>query len=316
MKGLQTILFLRAKQVFRATASVGWLLLLIGLPLIVILALGIFAASEEGWHISLLFGAIVYGVHFSRNDRQHLVSIGYQPMFVFVAEYLTLALILGGINFLLVGNYLNLLVMLSIGIIGGISPQANFQQMKKKLFFPVSWLPYQAFEWRAGLRKNGWIQILIILVGLLFAHRSPTVTVVAIILLNIISTSWYKDFETYELFIRYDDSSHVLREKIGWQLLLSFILMLPLVIFFLLNFASLWYILLVVVIFSFAINIFSICYKYAGYHPSRVRTGSDLAVGIFSLCMFIPFFAPITLVYLTIYFIRARKNIRIQYAEC
>ncbi len=300
----------------RATASVGWILLLIGLPLIVILSLGIFAASEEGWHISLIFAAIVYGIHFSRNDRQHLISIGYEPRLVFLAEYLCLALLLGGINFLLVGNYLNLLVMLAIGLLGGISPQANLNQVKDKLFFPVNWIPYQCFEWRAGLRKNGWLVIMLLIPGLFFAHRSPAVTLVAIILINFISTSWYKDFETYELFIRYRQESLVLREKIGWQLVLSFLFMLPLAIFFLINFLSLWYILLVVIIFSFAINVFSICYKYAGYHPSRKRTESDLAVGIFSLCMFVPFFAPITLVYLTIYFFRAKKNIRIQYAEC
>jgi len=184
------------------------------------------------------------------------------------------------------------------------------------MFFPVEWLPFACFEWRAGLRKNGWIIVLLILVGLIFAHRSPAVTIVAMILINFITASWYKDFETFEMFIRYKDSKEVLQKKYGWQFLLGTLLMLPLAIFFMINFASLWYVLLVVLIFCFAINVFAISYKYAGYHPSRRRTESDLAVGIFSLCMFIPFFAPITLVYLTIYFFRARKNIRIQYAEC
>ena len=316
MKGLSTILYLRIKQAWRATASVGLILLLVGLPLIVILSLGVFAASEDGWYISFIFTATIYGIHFSRSDRQHLNSIGYSPRLVFVAEYLCLALILGGVNYFLVGNYLNLLAMLGIAVLGGISPQANFRQVKSKLFFPANWLPFECFEWRAGIRKNGWLMILILIIGLLFAHRSPAVTLVAIVLINFISTSWYKDFETYEMFIRYSKDGLVLRKKIDWQLILSLYVMLPLSIFFLIHFISLWYLLLVVIIFSFAINIFSICYKYAGYHPSRVRTESDLAVAIFSLCVFVPFFAPITLVYLTIYYFRAKKNIRIQYAEC
>jgi len=100
MKGISNILILRVKQLMRATGSVGWVLLLIGLPLIGILALGIFEASEEGWHLSLIFAAMIYGIHFSRDDRQHLISIGYIPRLVFAAEYLSLALILGVLNFL------------------------------------------------------------------------------------------------------------------------------------------------------------------------------------------------------------------------
>ncbi len=316
MKGLTKILGLRVKQGYRALTSIGLVLIVIGLPLIAVLSLGIFAQSEKGWYLSMIFFALIYGIHFSRADKEHLIHLGFMPIPVFVLEYFSLAVLLGLLNLFLVGNWMNLLVMVGLSIVVGVSPQVKFESVKNALHFPVNWIPIKAFEWKIGFRKFGWLIIFLIVMGLIFAKHSPAVSLVALILINFTSTSWYKDFEAFELFSIFRGAKNTLSKKIFYQVSLTTLVCIPLYIAFLLFFNDLWYLLLLVVLMGHLVNAFSIFYKYAGYHPSRVKTESDLAVAIFCLCTLVPFFAPVVLVYLWIYFFRAKKNIKQYYAPC
>ena len=317
MKSHQYLLWLRVKQGFRAVKTVGWPLLLIALPLVFILVLGIFEGSQDGgWRLTIIYGAIVLGVHFSRVDKRHLKSFGFSPGVVFSLEYFFLGLILGLSNLILVHDWQNLIYMTGLGIIVGLMPQRNFSSMRRLLFFPVNWIAVRCFEWRTGLRKNGWLFLLLIFAGVFFGHHSPAIPLVALFLTQLMMTGWYKDFEPMPIFSSFGTAKNILGKKVIQQIALSTAICIPLYIIFLWHFSEWWYILLVAIFLGHAVNCFAIFYKYAGYHPSRRKTQSDLAVAIFALSTYIPFLAPITLFYLVIYFFKARRNLKFIYAEC
>jgi len=188
-------------------------------------------------------------------------------------------------------------------------PKFSWSNFKRKFFFPVSWMPTKDFECRSGVRISGWIIVAMMAFGSLVCYASPIIPIVSVILIGIISTSWYNSFEPISMI----DFDYTPRQFLIYKLIsiIKYLLLfvMPITISFLLYYPELWYLIVVVIIFSILINFFAIFYKYAGYHPSRQLVQGQLAVGIFVMCSLVPFFAPVCLVYLVIYFRKAHLNL-------
>lgn len=310
MNGLSTILRLRLNQAFRMFRSVGWPLLLLGIPMIVVLSLGVVERSTDGYSLSIIFALGISSLHNYRMDHNHLKQLGYKSWLVCIAEYLIIAVVFGSLTWLLVGNYYNLLVMIiaSLGI--AILPNINWSGLKKRLFFPVSWVPLRDFEHRVGMRITGWFVLVFIVFGSLVAYSSPIVPIVAVILISLIITSWHSYFEPISMVELQKSPAQFLTTKLLQSAKYLFIFFIPIVIAYLFYYIELWYLLVVVVLFGLLINAFAIFYKYSGYHPSRERAHGEMAVGIFSICMLVPFFAPVCLFYLVVYLRKADQNLK------
>lgn len=309
MSDLATILQLRAYQGYRMLRSVGWPLLLLGVPMIAVLSLGVVERSTEGYSMSMLFGLGIVSLHNYRKDHNHLRLLGYQPWLVCMAEYLIIACFLGLMTWLLVGDFYNLLVMIVTSIVVAILPNVSWEGLKKRLFFPVSWVPLCDFEHRTGMRTLGWFVVALIAFGTLVAYSSPIVPIVAVIMISMIATSWHMAFEPISMVNLKQSATQFLIFKIIKSIKYLVLFFLPIGVSYLIYYSELWYLFVVVIIFGMLINSFAIFYKYTGYHPSRDSAHGEMAVGIFSMCSLVPFFAPVCLFYLLVYLRKAHNNL-------
>jgi len=307
---------IRLLQLARITASVGWPLLLIGLPLVLILLLGVFEKSQEGYTLAMLFGLSTTGAHFARRDQWHLRQLGYRPWQVFMSEYVAVALLFGLINVVLVGDWRNIVMMLGGAIVVAFIPIYNWQRLRSLLYFPVRWIPVSYFEWRCGLRKMGWGILIIITIGVAGTFVSPMIPLVSMLLIYMTTTSWYKPLESIAIFDFQKEPIGFLIEKSLVSLIGCLGLALPIALVFVIKHLEIWYLMVVAIFFGLVINWFAIMYKYACFHPARTSANSDVAVGIFSLCCLVPFFAPVCIFYLIVYTRRADKNLNSVYAAC
>ena len=289
--------------------SVGWPLLLLGVPMIGVLSLGVVEGSTEGFSMSMLFVMGILSLHNHRKDHNHLRLLGYKPWLVCMAEYLIIACFLGLVTLLLVGDFYNLLAMIGASMIVANLPKVSWAGVKKKLFFPVSWVPLQDFEYRTGMRLSGWAIIALIAFGALVSYTSPIVPIVAVILISMITSSWHNALEPISMIDLQQNATQFLTAKIIKSTKYLLLFFLPIGIAYLIHYIDLWYLFVVVVLFGMLINSFAIFYKYTGYHPSRESAHGEMAVGIFSLCSLVPFFAPVCLFYLVVYLRKAHKNL-------
>lgn len=309
MIGITTILRLRSHQGYRMLRSVGWPLLILGVPMIAVLSLGVVERSTDGYSMSLLFGLGVVSLHNYRKDHNHLRLLGYQPRLVCMIEYLIIAVFLGMMTWLLVGNYSNLLLMALTSLIVAHLPNVSWAGIKKRLFFPVSWIPLRDFEYRSGMRISGWLVVVLISFGALVAYSSPIVPIVSVIMISITATSWHMAFEPIAMIDLQQRATQFLLSKIIKSLKYLLLFFLPIGVAYLIHYSELWYLFVVVVLFGILINSFAIFYKYTGYHPSRESAHGEMAVGLFSMCSLVPFFAPVCLFYLVVYFRKALSNL-------
>lgn len=314
MKGYKVLLSLRAKQAYRMLQSVGIILLLVGLPILAIMFLSLVDRSSDGYVLSILFGLSLMSIHNFRGDRDHLLQLGFRSKIVFAMEYSIIALILGLAAFFLVGNWQNLVVMMGTAVVVSFLPKFKITRLEKFFFFPVSWMPIKDFECRTGMRRLGWLILLMSFIGAGMSYVSPIGPILSVIIISMATASWYNFCEPMAMFKVEKGSFSFLIWKLTslYKYLLMFYL--PSIILFLIYHLELWYLLLVAVLFGMLINSFAIFYKYAAYHPSRQNTHSEMAVGIFSFSSLVPFFAPVCIFYMIVYARRAFQNVNSIYA--
>ncbi len=289
--------------------SVGWPLLLLGVPMIAVLSLGVFEGASEGYSLAMIFGIGVLRLHNYRKDHNHLRLLGYNPSIVCMVEYQAIAVFFGIIAWLLVGNYSNLMVMMAVCPIVAILPRVSWTLLKKWLFFPVGWMPLQDFEYRVGMRLAGWMVVALIAFGSLVAYTSPIVPIVSVIFISMITTSWHSAFEPISMIELEQSPTQFLATKLIKSVKYLLLFFLPIGVVFLIHYSDLWYLFVVIVLFGLLINSFAILYKYTGYHRSREKAHGEMAIGMFSMCSLVPFFAPVCLFYLVVYFKKAHQNL-------
>jgi hypothetical protein len=127
--------------------------------------------------------------------------------------------------------------------------------------------------------------------------------------------SFFDEVESKELFEVFHFQKGILTSKIKLYLGLYFLLMIPHILLFLILHFQYWYLLLAALFFGTTLILFNIFYRYAQFTPYRRRVYNSTANSLFVFSILIPFFYPVTLIYLLIYWLKARKNIRFYYAE-
>ena len=174
--------------------------------------------------------------------------------------------------------------------------------------YHLSFIPDQAFEWKSGLRRYGWIILPLYLVALVL-YEYPFAALLMIIVFTLITVSFYNEAEPLAMVeARAAPPAAFLRAKWRTQLTLFWIGCLPLAIIFLLNNTTYWYVLPVWCLICSILQILSINLKYSLYEPGQTYN-RDVYMAIYFLSLFVPYFVPVPLLMMFYYARRARRNL-------
>lgn len=312
---LNRIIDFRLRQFWRILKSIGAIYFI----LLVFVCLGFFLGLVESvirstspW-VGLIGVLIVSSIHFSRKDGGFLRLLGIKRVKLYFWEYLLLLLPL---SFLfLVGHNIGAIAVQTIGmtLIAFLpNPEFGGEHFANRLDFAI--LPKDAFELRSHLRKNLIILGLVYL-GSLFAGQFTVVPLTMVIIMALLFVALFDEVEGKALFESVHFRWGILRRKIILYVGLFQLLLLPQTLLFLFFHFEYWYIMVAVLFVCSTSIVFNVLYKYAQYAPYRRRVYNSMASSIFFAFALVPFLYPVTLLYLLFYWRKARKNLRLFYAE-
>lgn len=309
------IIDLRLRQLARIFREIGPVYIVLLLLVCTGFFLGLIDSllkSTSPW-MGLLGVFIIASVHFSRQDTTFLKKLNLYRPFLYLPEYFLLTLPF--VMIYLSGGNLQAILVQSLGILLVSflpNPELNGQSFSNTLDF--KWLPLALFEARSYLRRFGALLLVVYLVGLFFTQYE-TVVMLMVVLTAMVFTAFFDEVEDKAILEAFHFRKGILKTKIEAYLGLYLILLLPYSILFLIQHSQYWYILLVGVFVGMTLILFNIFYKYAHYAPHRRRINNAMANSIFFVAVIIPFFYPVTLLYLFYYYRKARKNIQLYYAK-
>lgn len=305
---------IRLRQAFRVLQDAGWTYVFILLPLALMVYFYFLEVSLAGnWPMTaLVFILMVGGFHFNRKDHDFLDRFGVSPFFFRLIDYvlLFLPMLIGLLILLCIKDIF--IVLLALPILAAIRPPERLELFANK--FPVNFIPVQAFEWRCGLRRYGWWLSLLYVLAL-FACRLTGAGIGFTILLALIAAGFFDDLEEKNLLETFQPVKGFLSRKMAWQALCFHGLLLPHYLLSLLFHSQYWYLLLTAAILGQTLLWFSLFYKYAHWNPHQKKAYNQVALGIFSGFLIVPFLAPAALVYCVVYYRKAQKNLNYYYGE-
>lgn len=257
----------------------------------------------------ILIGVSIFCIlffHLSRPDKNLISIISEKPFKIFNAEYLVLLAPVIGI--LIYTRNIGLGIVL-LGLVGGVSLIQKRLSAHKGAAIFSKYLPKSAFEWRAGMRKNG----LLILTFYLLALGFSWVRILPFLLLFfalVVIASFFYSCEPLSILCLSDKTARqFLWHKTTQSLKIYTVMTVPVIgvaVFF--N-SDIWYVGVLFYIMA-CLNLLSfILAKYAFFQPqSSIGGGSVLS----SLCLLgcvIPFLAPLPLIMPLVYYFKAHKKL-------
>ena len=304
---ISTFLVLHVKQIARLSRELGIIRSLIVLFLSAITLARMYTLEPPYTYViaALLF-FLLLSFHTFRQDKTFLAIIGVRSRLLYLVEYHLLVSPVYLI-FLLNGRWIE---TVSTGAAVSLLPFIHLRLTHQARV--ASRLPFifpEAFEWKSGLRKQGWL-IGSLYVAALGLYPYPFVALLVIVVFTFVVTTFYNESEPRSMVEAFASSpSKFLLRKGKTQLTLFWIGCAPLVLIFLLTNATYWYVLLVWVVVCSVIQLLSIHLKYSLYEPN-VTLNKDVFMFIYFLSLFVPFFFPVPLVMMIHYYRRAQKNLK------
>lgn len=176
--------------------------------------------------------------------------------------------------------------------------------------FHIGLINPRAFEWRAGIRKNGIVMAMVWLtsLGMVWA---PAVSLFLLWILHAIITSFYQEHESGDLLrTHFGNVDSFLMEKVKYGLRYQLILLAPtLFAYSFLHPEQLW----IIVAFSLIIVvslIFTVIIKYSYYDPDSKTHPSSLLQTFGILSFAIPFLLPVPLILSILHYPKAKSKLR------
>lgn len=315
---ISIILKTRAIQLIRLIKSVGFLLLLVFVPLAGIAFLGLFQmlSNSDPMYLAAGIPAVIGMLHFYRKDGRFLqLTFSKKEVFkILLIEYSVAA----GLFCLLFGIALKAWGFVPIAI--SASTMISFFPFAKKSnrnsfsWLPLNWLPTAAFEWRWAFRKMGIMMLPIWAAGFL-GIKFTGAPILSLMLFSITLCSAFEYLENKELIAATGYDSSFLLKKVGLHLMILHLIFLPQhLIFFIFHFQY-WYIHLVAMIAVSLLLSFAIFKKYSEYAPRRVRTYNGTQIGIFVLFATVPFLMPAAVAQIFFFYRKAKRNMDFYFRE-
>ncbi len=278
--------------------SIGFGVLLVFMPLGF---LGLLALLQFLWTLPMPWGGLLLcaawtSVHYQRGDRFFLEQLTRRSIGIYGVEYL-----LGSAPILFFfgrwGQWWNvLIVLIGIFILALLQPPYRQQQTGQQwaAWFPVRWVPPFLWEWRSGLRQQGWWMVSLYMGAFLGSTYSAVAPALVLILAFTVG-SFYKYLPPKEILQANNKDRHFLVRKIRQSVLLFQGLLLPhyaLFLFFQGSYQALLGALFLFLISSSWIS-FSCCLAYSSYTYRREKVRNVVPLAIFVGGSFIPFLWPL-----------------------
>lgn len=308
IKSFAVFFKMRLLQTCRILREIGALRIIFILLLTVhsfIVLYNIFMSAP--WLCCLSTVVLLLVLHIKRGDKVFLDRfLDRGASSIYTLEYIILAF--PALILLLIGSHIIYSILLFISIM--VLPYIPIKAQLKRKPLRMDFFPKTAFEWKSGFRWSLFLSVILVACGTVWADRT-FIPVIVVFLLTIIWSSYNIYCESrlmIEIFpwrpFRY------LIHKIGRQFAFSFCLLLPLNMSFLYWNPHYWYILLFVNFICHVVQSLSICFKYAMFVPNK-----SLRLNLLLLCsavalFFFPWTAPIPVVVLVIYYIKALNNLK------
>nr|WP_319398342.1 hypothetical protein [uncultured Carboxylicivirga sp.] len=295
-----TILLIRLKQLLRLLTGVGLLRLIVLTAIVAYVGFMVWIYSSQpdtSLFVSVAFIALMAFIQLKRSDRLFLKTHFVQYKYLLLAEYTLLAVPV--IVFLIIHQqWPALLPFTAIAGIIHIDTSIQFLGFNTRLH---QLIPDDAFEWKAGMRKQFLIIAPLWIIGLLGSFYVGTVPIVLFII-AIITNSFYERCEPLSILHIYElNPKRLIALKMKRQIQLYLTLAVPLAIAFIIFHTQYWYILIAELVLLIFLQIYIIANKYAFYEENQKSVAAQTFGGIGILCIVIPVLTPALWV-LTIWF--------------
>ncbi len=313
MKMIATYSRIRCLQAFRFLRDAGWGYVLLLSPFFLVVLFRLLEMSLADFPATALVAiTLVLGLQVQRKDRDFLSRLGPAPWLLRILDY-SLVVLPFVFSLLIVGAYQDLLVLLpSILLIVFLPPLNRGAIFKRGL--SMNRLPIEALEWRTGLRRRGWLLVLLYVLAVATAHFMGSILGL-IILVSLVVAGFYEELEEKDLLEVFLPSRGFLRRKLYWQGLCFHLLLLPAYVLFLFWHPSYWYLLLTASLIGQSILCFSLFYKYSQWRPQQLRAYQQTALGLYLGGLVVPFLAPASLFYCWVCYRKAQANIEYYYGR-
>ena len=310
MGELLLVLKLRFRQFWRLILTVGWLWV-VALPILFVFFLVLLNDLQAAHPILIYIFAFLASVsfHYSRKDAPFLKKMGYNILLIYGTEYFLLSLIILLPVAMLYGQWLLLLLSPAGAVALALAPIKKTYHYKAPLL-KVNFIPLKYYEWIAGIRKNGWGLAIIYVLGLAGAYWIAP-PLIAILLLSAVLPGFYDHCEPKEWMETFFSKPNYLLKKSIQHAVLLLLFLLPLMISFLAFSTEYWYLLLIAILASLLYLFFLIFYKYANYYPGRRKVQNGTISGLMVLGLFLPFTAPVGIIYIFLLFIKAQNRLEL-----
>lgn len=298
------IRWLQVKREFTATGITG-----------MILAAALFVGFLHWWSEKLLLSPTylalpalaLISVHFTRSDHRFLlIHFPKQKSFILLSEYLFFSS-----PFWLIGFYFQPLwagILLPLAMLLPFVPEFRFAKTRIELPI-IRFVPIHFYEWRANMRENPWIWLLVFLLPV-FTFFHLAFPIVAWILELFALTGLYKQTEDWTfLHLNYSSPRNLLLQKFKTHYFLIFLANLPSMGFFVaINPDLIWIPLVFILLTAFHVFYNLVC-KYAFYEPNQQIQPNQIWVGIGLLALLLPPFLPLPFIMAWRFYFRSITNL-------
>lgn len=289
---------------------VPYLVILTGMA--VFLLCGIYAFMDNLTGAAMAGGCfllLIWLLHLRRNDFHFIQLVEEKPQQVFFMDYWLLSVPVFILEIIRGYYWVGLGVWIGCWL---ISLQEQPVRRVQKGFSPPRFIPEKAFEYRTGVRKYGWLMLVIY--GSAYAGLSlPYVSLVSLWFLTCIMAEFFCYSEPTSILCAQELSANrFLHRKLNLYIRLYFIPMMPVCLLYTLLHPAHWWLAVLFVLLGNLNIALMVVSKYAAYLPNTRITGGQIAISISLFGILFPVLAPLTLLLLIKKYITARRNL-IQY---
>lgn len=301
---------LQIKRIKRSFEGLGIFRFLVVALLIVGAIFAIATFLYKGENLEIAVGVnllLVFLLQIQRQDKTFLKInfINYRKILFY--QYLFSSLPLLG--FLLYHFSWLLFFITFLGII--IAPFINIKIKKSNLNTKFQhWIPDEAFEWKAGLRKFLLLMIASWLAGLAFSFFTGAVPL-AIFVLGMIPLKFFEIGEPLQILISSEKSPvKLIISKFKTHTIIFTLISLPLMLAFIILHTEIWYLVLVEFVIFLSLHYYFMLLKYAWYLPNQKPGSVEVFSGIGVVGVVLPIFLPLVWLLTLWFYFKAIANLK------
>gem|GEM_PF-489837 len=273
-----------------------------------IVAIATFLYKGENLEIAVAVNLLlIFLLQVQRKDKAFLTISFINDRKLLFYQYLFLSLPLLG--FLLYHFDWFLLLITISGIL--IAPFINIKIKKSNLNTKFQqWIPDEAFEWKAGMRRFLLVMIAAWLSGLVFSFFTGAVPL-AIFVLGMIPLKFFEIGEPLQILISSEKSPvKLIIGKFKNHTIIFMLISLPLMLVFSILHAEIWYLVVVEFVIFLSLHYYFTLLKYAWYLPNQKPGSIEVFSGIGVVGVVLPIFLPLVWLLTLWFYFKAIANLK------